>query len=188
MKGRGLAISNSVFSYYFVYANIFEGLERALDNLRSVDTSTSGVLEGQLSYIEENIPGFHNFFEILVEVMSSAEKKERVLPESPKTPNQPTIKPNPNFTNSSTGSGTSSQGKPEESVKLLVNALLKRVLAVMSDNYKTIPWCDNKKIKLVLTSKFVPGSLSLMTKIVETDEIRSRYREYLCDKRWIGCA
>lgn len=160
MKRRGLAISNSVFSCYFVNTNVLEGLQRALDSLNSVNASTSGGLRGQLSDIEENIPGFHNFFEILVEVMSSAEKRERAVPESPRTPNQPTTKPNPNFTNSSTGSGTSSQGKPEEPCKLLANALLKRVLAVMSDNYKTVQWCDNKNIKLLLTSKFVSNSLS----------------------------
>jgi hypothetical protein len=57
---------------------------------------------------------------------------------------------------------------------------LKRVFAVMSDNGRSIDWCDNK-IKLLLTSEFVPGSpVSLMTKIFEADGIRSRYQGNIC--------
>jgi hypothetical protein len=156
MRRRGHPIYKRVFAPQFSCSNIFEGLQKALDNLNSIDTSTSGALKGQLGYIEDNIPGFHNFFENLVEVMSSAENKETLEPATPKTPDRETIPRNPNFTNQSTGSGTSSQGKPEEPSKLLANALLKRVLAVMSDNYKAIEWSRNKNIKLLLTSKFVP--------------------------------
>ena len=112
----------------------------ALDRLASVDTSTSGAIEEQLDWIENNMPGYYAFFSRLKVVMESSESKTKMEPTegSPKTPDQPTHPVNPNNTNSSTGSGASSQGKPEESVKDLANELIGRVLGVMQEDFRLI--------------------------------------------------
>ena len=140
-RRTGLLKFKTVVPIYPLSLNSSSGLNKALRQPNSVDTSTSGGIEKQFDDIEENAPTFSSFFLKLMTVMESTETKAKMEPtEAPKTPDRPTHSVNPNNTNSSIGSGTSSQGKPEEPVKELANELIGRVLSVMKDDFKVIEW------------------------------------------------
>jgi hypothetical protein len=143
--------------------------------LRKIETPTSGSILRQKKYVSST---FKPFFEHLQQVMSSAETKAKLEPPGgpPKTPpNRETIPEDPNFTNTSTGSGTSSQGKPEEPSKLLANELIARVLDVIfegprdeyedpgdedKDDFTIVDWSESA-FKLHLTAAFLPPPLPI---------------------------
>lgn len=132
----------SQYSPYSFLSNIFLGLKKAVTQINIVDTPTSGAIQNNLDYIEEQAGSYASFFTKLMTVMESTESKKKMEPTGgpPKTPDRPIPPVNSDSTDSTTGSGASSQGKPEEPVKELASELIARVLGAMMDDFKVIKW------------------------------------------------
>jgi hypothetical protein len=143
-------------------SDIFPGLDNALAQLNQIHTPTSAAIYDQKQIIKANALSFNPFFEKLQMVMSSMEKKKELEPPSgsPRTPtDQQTIAANPNLTHESTGSGGSSQGKPEDPTKLLANELIQRALDVTFEgigaaDYRVMDWVHSP-YQLHLTATYL---------------------------------
>ena len=123
-------------------------LDLALEVLNSVDTSTSGALYEELERIINCWPGalYHSFFNALHAVIQSKEREEDKTHAEDFRSTTPTNREpsplDPRMTGSSSLSGTSSEGKPEEAPKTLANELLVRVLGVIGNDFRTIKWSE----------------------------------------------
>ena len=118
-----------------------------MDDLNSNKITMDDVLDGLA-------PEYSTMFASLLSVMRVQEIKEeakirkqsqaphgpRINLERPKTPDQPTFPSNPDF------SGSSTQSKDEESIKLLLDHLFKNTMSVLRSNFRKISWsrsaCD----------------------------------------------
>jgi len=127
-------------------------LDLALEVLNSVDTSTSGALYEELERIINCWPGalYHSFFNALHAVIQSKEREEDKAHTAELRNTTPTNREppplDPRLTGSSSLSGTSSEGKPEEAPKTLANELLVRVLGVIGNDFRTIKWSESPYI------------------------------------------
>lgn len=141
---------------------VFLGLDKALEILDSVDTSTSGALEDQSDEFQSgDKAAFKAFFGNLLTVMKSVESKAKVeptdrAPSTPKTPDQPippldSGKTGERFASNVTGS---SEGKPEESTRQLASEFLACVLGVLLNDGRTIKWSKSPHT-LRLSQKYI---------------------------------
>ena len=138
-------VQKGIFHVPSVPSNTILALDLAVEALKSVDASTSGVLEDELKRIKTFSPLYQSFFLALHAVIESKERKEDRKPadDTPVTPSNREPPPlDPRMTGSSELSGTSSEGKPEEAPKTLANQLLERVLDVMDDEL-AIKWSES---------------------------------------------
>ena len=115
-----------------------------------MDTSTSGTIDYDLMFGNSSMP-FRSVFRKLASVMRSTEPKD--IPEQdeegpPRTPDQSNHNLiDPYKSGSSSGSGDSSQNKPEAAVQSLANELVESVLDFMKE-LAIIEWSSSFQVKL----------------------------------------
>jgi hypothetical protein len=167
-----------------VLSDIFSGLDKVLAQLNQIHTPTSAAIYDQQPIIEENAPAFIGFFGKLEMVMSSMERKKGLgkpsgLPKTP--PGQETVPVDPKYTHSSTGSGTSSQGKPEDPTKLLANELIQHALRVTfrgvgAADYSVMDWIDSPYPHHLDATYLSPRLLYSFRKAASKNVIQTRVR------------
>jgi len=73
---------------------------------------------------------------------------------SPKTPERPTVVPDPNYTGNTVESGASTRSKDEENTKVLVNTFIADTMRLLGSAFCNVKWQQSGRSVVVVHSYF----------------------------------